>query len=53
LAELVAGEEFQVLIGELDVVALAELRRVPVLAGLGENICWQRGQTPPNANSSS
>src|SRR3954453_17183615 len=37
LAELVAGEKFQVLIGEPDVVALALLRRVPILAGLGED----------------
>ena len=37
LAELVAGEKLQVLVGELDVVALALLRGVPILAGLGED----------------
>ena len=37
LAELVAGEKFEVLVGEPDVVALAQLRRVPVLAGLGQD----------------
>ncbi len=37
LAELVAGEKFKALISEPDVAALALLRRVPILAGLGED----------------
>jgi hypothetical protein len=37
LAELVAGEKFEVLIGEPDVMTLAQFGGVPVLAGLGED----------------